>query len=377
MKRKLFICCALLIWLPYKDAISKTDKFLNERQAGSSKLINVNVVNPDNINITKLIEIFGESVLITAENTSKHKGLLSYAYNDNPSNTMALDSALSGYGFLPNISTGNMIFGVYGLAELHAASGSAIASEFTARNYSGLPSQYLPPKLNIGTTDRNTIGENITCGGTYNCSIGINLTSEGGSKSVFDTGIYVDKYKRYGIYISGSDASTPLFVENYGGSADIILKNHNSDDYHKPALIVMNSNNHKSASISQNGDFIGHAFIASSQWGPDITNCSGAGYKSRCYLDIGSNDGSGTIIIRAGIHSYSSGSVSIKFHDKIGYHSSSCIIQPSVGFLPNTSMVIYSQNKDGFSFTYINGSSEKTHLHSGLDYNVNYLCSGH
>lgn len=153
-------------------------------------------------------------------------GLISYLVNDGPSNTRALPSAFSAWGNLPSGAKGNIVFGSYSLATIEAATGVAVGLETTARNNSGLsPDTNLPPNLAVGTTRVAPIGENLTCGGTANCSIGLNITSEGGSNRVFNTGIYLQKFARYGMVVDANDGATAIVARAGSNAVSLHLQN--------------------------------------------------------------------------------------------------------------------------------------------------------
>lgn len=147
--------------------------------------------------------------LVSATHGSTNGAILGYEFNDLPTNTFSLPSAIVGYGKLDPTKTGNQVFGIFGLAENTAVTGAAIAAEFTCRNNGGAPDTALPPDMSIGTSTVNCVGLHVTSGGSYDSSIGIRVSQEGGSSGVnFNTGIYLKDYTQYGLYIANESSAT-------------------------------------------------------------------------------------------------------------------------------------------------------------------------
>jgi hypothetical protein len=146
-----------------------------------------------------------------------YSGAVAFASENNlPASTFALPVGSTGYGKVDAGSTGNQIFGVYGLAELYPPSGTVIAAEFTARNYSSGPvDRSLPPNTSIGTTTAATKGLNLTCGfqpAAQDCSIGFHIGNEVAdpTKSIFNTGGYIQFYRQYGLFIEGMPSGNQI-----------------------------------------------------------------------------------------------------------------------------------------------------------------------
>lgn len=136
-----------------------------------------------------------------------YNGAVVELVNNLTPSTNALTSALVSFAKLAPGSTGNQIFGHYSLAENRAAAGVGIAAEFTARNFCGDPDTNLPPNLSIGTRSCIANGLQVTSGGSYNSSLGILVSPEGGSTHYFNTGIYLRGFEQYGLVVEGPHGS--------------------------------------------------------------------------------------------------------------------------------------------------------------------------
>jgi hypothetical protein len=160
-------------------------------------------------------------------------GISSHLTNDYPSSTFVLPTAITGFATIPASTSGNQAFGVYGLAELRSTGGgTGIASEFTARNFSGnAPDTNLPPNSAIGTTTSVTKGINVTCGFQAlpaDCSIGIHIGNEVSDPtfSIFNTGEYIQLYRQYGLFIeampSGNQISAVIKTNGVGNAMELL-----------------------------------------------------------------------------------------------------------------------------------------------------------
>src|SRR5579863_4699257 len=130
-----------------------------------------------------------------------YNGAVIELVNNLSPSTNALTSALVSFGKLAPGSTGNQIFGHYSLVENNSSAGVGVAAELTARNFCGDPDISLPPNLAIGTRSCITNGLQITSGGSYNSSLGVLISPEGGSTHYFNTGIYLRGFEQYGLVV--------------------------------------------------------------------------------------------------------------------------------------------------------------------------------
>jgi hypothetical protein len=192
-------------------------------------------------------------------------GINSQLTNDYPSSSFVLPTAVTGYAIIPASTSGNQAFGVYGLAELRSTGGgTGIASEFTARNFSGnAPDTNLPPNSAIGTTTSVTKGINVTCGFQAlpaDCSIGIHIGNEVSDPtfSIFNTGEYIQLYRQYGLFIeampSGNQISAVIKTNGVGNAMELLSTA-------EPSLggAVFEVVNHSAATtfyITYGGDFL-------------------------------------------------------------------------------------------------------------------------
>lgn len=151
-------------------------------------------------------------------------GVMGFFYNDAPNSTTVLPAGTIGYGY--NLNNGNIVFGMYGLAENHAASGVDVAAEFTARNDCGAPDTNLPPNEAVGTPTCASMGLQVTAGGNNNSSVGIQISSEGGSTKVFNTAEYIVNYGQYGLFIDtpASGTLTSAYMKGNGNGNVLVLQ---------------------------------------------------------------------------------------------------------------------------------------------------------
>jgi hypothetical protein len=154
--------------------------------------------------------LFPSAKLVVTQHGQNNAPILGYFYNDLANATEATPAAITGYGNLDQDKTGNHVFGLYGRARNASATGVATAAEVTCRNDTNTDADTnLPPDMSIGTETVVCNGLNVTVGGTYNKngSLGIYVASEGGSSSMFATGIYIRKYSTHGLYIDPPPAT--------------------------------------------------------------------------------------------------------------------------------------------------------------------------
>jgi hypothetical protein len=146
--------------------------------------------------------------------------------------TTAFPAGATGYGRVSAGSNGNTVFGVYGLGELYAATGTVVAAEFTARNLSSSTNvdRNLPPDNAIPNSTISAKGVNITCGsqGLGDCSVGLHISNENGNAAspIFNTAEYIQLYQQYGLFVEAmpSGNQTGIVVKNNGsGTALQIL----------------------------------------------------------------------------------------------------------------------------------------------------------
>lgn len=223
-----------------------------------------------------------------------------------PTPTFAFPSALSGYGKLAAVSAGNVVFGVYGLAELYANTGSVVAAEFTARNWVG-PSgvdTFLPPDSAIPNSTKNLRGINVTCGslGLGDCSIGIHIGNETGvaADHVWNTGAYIQLYRQYGLVVDAMPTGnqTSALFKNNGGGIGLQLQS-TAVGNPNAALTVVNAQGPQ-AGFDWRGRLAVRQLLATehASLGPVLSACgSGAG------LGTNASDTSGTISVGTGVTS--------------------------------------------------------------------------
>lgn len=180
------------------------------------------VSNTPDTSWTPLLPMLG---LVASEGAAGvGNNFVGFYYNNLPPATFALPAGIVGFGKLASGSYGNAVFGLYGVAETYSTGGgSAIAAEVTCRNFSGsAPDASLPPNSGIGTSTTVCNALNVTAGGTQNSSIGVAISSEGGSTKQFNTGLFLNNssWIQYGIYVSPSPSfdavAAGVFFGNIG-----------------------------------------------------------------------------------------------------------------------------------------------------------------
>lgn len=146
------------------------------------------------------------------------------------------------------------LFGGYSLATIESATGVAVGHEITVRNNTASkPDTNLPPDLAIGTKTVAPIGENLTCGGTENCSIGLNVTSEAGSRRVFNTGIYLGKFAQYGILVDANGAATAIVAKAGTNAVSLHLQNTGTYNPSSSVLDYQDSSGRTRFTVRQDG----------------------------------------------------------------------------------------------------------------------------
>lgn len=113
----------------------------------------------------------------------------------------------------------NICFGLYGLGEARwgGTGGVVLGGEVTVRNFTtNNPDTNLPPNTGFGTTTSVLNGWQVTCGAgggeTHDCSIGVIIGSESGlySTPIFNTGIYAELYRQYGMVIEAQTSGNQI-----------------------------------------------------------------------------------------------------------------------------------------------------------------------
>jgi hypothetical protein len=208
---------------------------------------------------------FGYPAMIvggTSSAAGASNALVGETTNNLATPTAAFPVGTTGYGNLGSAAAGNVVFGLYGLGDMHSPNGTAIGGELTARNFSGAaPSSLLPPNTAFGTNQVNVVGENITCGvetGTQDCSIGINIANEAGdsSKPSFLTGIYLWNYRSYGLLIESqpSGNQTSAVLKNNGKGMNLMLETTGTMVPGNAVLDVTDAGGTSQFAVKQNGD---------------------------------------------------------------------------------------------------------------------------
>jgi hypothetical protein len=147
--------------------------------------------------------------------------IIGIAINNKPANTAIFPTGLTGYGRVDN--SGNAAFGIYGWAELKAASGVA-TNELSSMNTGPTtppPGSGIYPNRAFGTTEAHPICLTIGAGGTKDSTVGIHIVREGSAPRQFLNGITLafDACKEYGIYVSShptlaSDLLASMVLQN-------------------------------------------------------------------------------------------------------------------------------------------------------------------
>jgi len=147
-----------------------------------------------------------------------------YLYGNSPPNTLTFPTAVAGFAKLAAGSTGNCVFGTYGLAEIHASAGVAVACELTVRNFAGAPDTNMPPNLTHGTTTIVPVGLQVTSAGPYDSSLGILVGKEGGAGTVFHTAHYIQDFAAFGIVIGAQPSGNQINIDSVGNGNNINLR---------------------------------------------------------------------------------------------------------------------------------------------------------
>jgi autotransporter-associated beta strand protein len=176
--------------------------------------------------------------------------------NNLAASTNSLPTGVIGFGKVT--TTGNQVFGVYGLGEVWGATGVAIAAEFTARNKSGVAADTnLPPNEGIGTTTVVPNALQVTCGGLNGCSIGVAISPEGGSSSTFNTAeyIYGSGYSTFGLFIDAAATGnqTAAVLKGNGNGEILHMLVTGAAQPNNTVMDIENASNVEEFYIKQNG----------------------------------------------------------------------------------------------------------------------------
>lgn len=310
-----------------------------------------------------------------------NNALIGSVINDLANSTNALPIGNIGYGKIKSGSSGNQVFGLYGLGENYGTSGVAVAAEFTSRNYCGAPDTALPPNEAIGTGTCVANALQVTSGGSFTNSVGILVGQEAGSSVGFNTDVYLKPdYVQFGLYIDApsSGNQTSAAVLNNGNGVNFVAKTTGSLTAGNAVLDVQDASANHRFVVTQIGDVKAHAWRSSGLSVPTASTCTGVGTGGTCAIEAGSNDGAGTIVVTGGSSaSAGGGTIALTFASAVGATSSACFLQPATNWSANTSLFVTSQSTTSFQFNYLNGGGTGTALANGTVYRINYFCTGH
>lgn len=153
---------------------------------------------------------FEPGALSVIQKGNGYNCFIGIADNNLPANSNVEPCGITGYGRVDN--AGNVVFGLFGRADLHGTTGVA-TNEVNSFNYGAAPSvANLPPNRAIGTTQAQPIALTVSAGGSFSSSIGIQICREGSAPQSFLTGIYLnpDSIVNYGIVVDALAASTQV-----------------------------------------------------------------------------------------------------------------------------------------------------------------------
>jgi hypothetical protein len=326
--------------------------------------------------------LFGTPTAIFATHGNQNN-LVGYALNDLAPATTSLPVGTTGFGKVAAGANGNQVFGLYGLSELHATGGGvAIAAEMTCRNFSGnSPDTGIPTNNAIGTTTSVCNALQLTAGGGGNSSVGLQISSEGGSSQVFNTaiGITSQSYAEFGIFVDAqaSGNQTTQVLRNNGTGVNLSLQTTGALAANNSVITYTDGGSVLRAKLAQIGDFSAHAWLSSGQSVPALGTCTNLGTGGSCSLDTGSNDGAGTVTLTTGTASTgSSGNVPLTFASAVGGHESGCVVTlvtGATGWPGNSFGTISSQTTTVANLAWIAGAT----LTTSTTYKFNYFCPGH
>ena len=261
---------------------------------------------------------------------------------------------------------------------------------------SGIPAKTSIVSINTGASSM-VISHPATASGSSTITakspagVSLEINQEGSTSGLYQYGIAVPgaavaQYSYYqdcqgddcpsnGIYMGYAGSGTGLRLRALGTSS--WNQNNNFTMFQIDSAIKGDG----VASIRQDGDIYGHAWISNQKTGPTISSCTGAGTGGTCTLDSGSNDGAGTITITAGTGtSAAGGGISLSFNIPVGGNSSGCLFNNAAGsgqWQAGSSFNITAQNASGVTFNWLNGPPTGTALTASSTYKINYFCPGH
>lgn len=226
--------------------------------------------------------------------------LIGSSDNDLAAGTLALPAGTVGYGRVSVGATGNQAFGMYGLGELFATSGTVVAAEFTARVFSasGTVDTGLPANSGIPNTTLNAKGVNITCGaaGTFDCTTGLHIGNESGNYAnpTFTDGLYIQLYRRYGLFIQNqaSGVQTTAVLMNNGDGINLQLNTTGALAANNTIISHLDAAGLSRFNVRQGGDIYTYGrFIAQQASRPVVSACGTTPSVNR------SNDQAGVITV--------------------------------------------------------------------------------
>jgi hypothetical protein len=228
---------------------------------------------------------WGPTKLHVGSTGTLNNAVFSLDVNVSPALGFAFPTAFAGYGKVTAPGAGHMVFGVYGVSELYAATGTAVAAEFTARNISGgEPDRNLPPSTALPNLGRTANGVHVTCGvaGTHDCSIGLYISNETGvvSDKIFNTGIYVSPaaYRQYGIFVDnpiGGVQTAAVFKNNGSGYGVQLLQTGPASP--NTALMVESTTEGPQGGITHNGHVFFKQYAATGHVASPVLSGCGVG----------------------------------------------------------------------------------------------------
>jgi hypothetical protein len=221
--------------------------------------------------------------------------------------------------------------------------------------------------------------------------VAVEIGPEGATYGSFQYGIGVNAaaVRQYSYWQDGQGDSAPrngMYMAYSGSGVGVRLRATGTSSYNQSAnntMFQVDSTlfGDSVASIRQNGDTYGRAWMSNQKAGATVSTCSGVGTGGTCTLETGSNDGTGTIVITAGTSpSVAGGAIALSFSAAVGAHSAACFLQTAGGsatWAAGSSLNISAQSTSSVSFFWLNGPPTGTSLTTGSTYKINYFCAGH
>ncbi len=198
---------------------------------------------------------FGLSTLEVVSTNGKN-ALIGMAYNNAASGVASFPTAVTAYGRVNG--NGNIVFGLFGRADLYATGGGVATNEVNCFNYAGSPSSAYPPSLGFGTTERSPVGLIVAAGGDHNSHIGVMLAQEGESPRSFRTGFYSHPkaVTDYGLFIDADATDGPTLsalVKHKSASIALQLQTVGTAAPDNAVLAVVNPSAATVFGVRQNG----------------------------------------------------------------------------------------------------------------------------